>query len=506
LQNNDRFINVKDSPYLDSNIFCSYVDELQFYDKYKGDKRFSVMSLNVQSLPAKFNEFAEMLSHMSNNKCEPDVICLQETWRITDPELYKIAGYQCPVFKLRESMQGGGVTIYVKDCHHFKVIDKYSSSVDKVAETLFVEIISKDKNKLFFGSIYRTNAKYTSLSEKVQNEMFLDLISNILSNINETGAQAYIAGDFNIDVLKLNSSDFVDDYINSHHSQSHSHSQKMNGFLQIISKRTRCTRHTATLLDHVLTNDSRSSYESCIIVNKLSDHFPVVSFCTKNKVIKEQYVETRFINENSVLTFKLELSKLSWNDVIECQDTQLSFDMFLSNFLDLYNLFFPKKKVKLNRNIHKLEPWFTNELLISHRKKLYLGKCAARNPTKLNVNKYKLYRNIYNSVVRNSKKLYYETELEKHKNYLRVMWDILRRAIRKTKSKNSFISSIKVNGEELSDPKIFADRFNTFLLPLPLKFQTKFTPLLDHLSGLLTMGRICLFLTYPITLFLTLNF
>jgi hypothetical protein len=453
LQNNDRFINVNDSPYFDSNILCSYIDELQFYDKFKDDKRLSVMSLNVQSLPAKFNEFAEMISHMLFYKCEPDVICIQETWRIADPELYKIEGYQCPVFKIRESMQGGGVAIYVKDCYNFKVINEYSSSVDKVAETLFIEMISKDKNKFIFGSVYRTNAKYTSLSEKAQNEMFLDLISNILSNINETGSQAYIAGDFNIDVLKLNSNDFVDDYINNIF---------LNGFLQIISKPTRCTRHSATLLDHILTNDVRSSYESCIIVNKLSDHFPVVTFCTKNKAIKEQYVETRFINENSISAFKHELSQISWNDVIECQDTQLSFDLFLSNFLDLYNLFFPKTKVKLNRNIHKLEPWFTNGLLISRRKKLYLGKCAARNPTEPNVNLYKSYRNIYNSVIRNSKKLFYEAELEKHKNNLRVTWDILRRAIKKTKSKNSFISSLKVNGEEITDPKVLANCFNTF--------------------------------------------
>jgi hypothetical protein len=193
-------------------------------------------------------------------------------------------------------------------------------------------------------------------------------------------------------------------------------------------------------------------------------------------VYKEQYVETRFINENNILAFKSELSKLSWNDVTECNYTQQSFDIFLSNFLDLYNLFFPKKRVKLNRNIHKLEPWFTNGLLISRRKKLYLGKCAARNPTENNLNLYKRYRNLYNTLIRASKKLYFESELEKHKNNLKVTWDIVRKAIRKTKSKNSFISNIKVNGVELSDPKAIANCFNIFFTTIASDISDEIHP------------------------------
>jgi hypothetical protein len=119
LQDDDRFLNVNDSLYVDSNIICSYIDELLFYDKYKNDKRLSVMSLNIQSLPAKYFEFEEMIKHMSLNNCEPDVICLQETWKIPDPELFCIEGYHCPVFKLRDNMQGGGVAIYVKKILQF---------------------------------------------------------------------------------------------------------------------------------------------------------------------------------------------------------------------------------------------------------------------------------------------------------------------------------------------------------------------------------------------------
>jgi hypothetical protein len=126
-------------------------------------------------------------------------------------------------------------------------------------------------------------------------------------------------------------------------------------------------------------------------------------------------------------------------------------------------MYFPKKKVKLNKNIHKLEPWFSNGLLVSRRRKLYLAKCAARNPTLTNKNAYSVYRNLYNIVIRTSKKMYYENELKKHKSNLKVTWDLLRKAIRKNKSKNLTISTIKVNGIEINDPKVIGTVLMNFL-------------------------------------------
>jgi hypothetical protein len=149
------------------------------------------------------------------------------------------------------------------------------------------------------------------------------MLSNILSDINEVGIPAHVTGDFNIDVLKFKSNDYVNEYVNG---------VFLNGFLQIITGPTRCTSNTATLLDHVLTNDMRSTYESCIIINKISDHFPIVAFCENVKIHADQYIETRFITENNVLNFKLNLSNLNWNDILECDDTQVSYDLFLDTF------------------------------------------------------------------------------------------------------------------------------------------------------------------------------
>jgi len=49
----DQFMN---SPYDSSNFNCSYVDPLSFCNTYKNNGKFSIMSFNIQSLSAKFND------------------------------------------------------------------------------------------------------------------------------------------------------------------------------------------------------------------------------------------------------------------------------------------------------------------------------------------------------------------------------------------------------------------------------------------------------------------
>jgi hypothetical protein len=77
----------------------------------------------------------------------------------------------------------------------------------------------------------------------------------------------HIFGDFNIDLLKYPDNNFAFDYIESVFSY---------GFLQTITKPTRCVGNSATLTDHALTNNLVTSYESCIITTRLPDHFPII--------------------------------------------------------------------------------------------------------------------------------------------------------------------------------------------------------------------------------------
>ena len=71
-----------DSPYSNLNVQCSYFDENQFINNFKILKNISILSLNIQSLPSKFAEFQELIQNLQINKCEPDILSIQETWQI----------------------------------------------------------------------------------------------------------------------------------------------------------------------------------------------------------------------------------------------------------------------------------------------------------------------------------------------------------------------------------------------------------------------------------------
>jgi hypothetical protein len=139
---------ITDSPYSQSNFNTNYLDTLQFSEKFRNNKRLSLMSLNIQSLPSKFESLKEFICELSNTNCSPDVICLQETWNIIDPNLFSLPGYQPLIFNNRSSSQGGGVGIYIKSDLSFKILKDKSIFIDKLYESLFVEICNKFGKKL----------------------------------------------------------------------------------------------------------------------------------------------------------------------------------------------------------------------------------------------------------------------------------------------------------------------------------------------------------------------
>jgi hypothetical protein len=76
-------------------------------------------------------------------------------------------------------------------------------------------------------------------------------------------------GDFIVDVIKYKSCPFASSLIDLLFSL---------GLIQIINKPTRCTDHSATLIDHIYTNNVHlSNISSYIFISQLSDYFPIIT-------------------------------------------------------------------------------------------------------------------------------------------------------------------------------------------------------------------------------------
>ena len=458
---------INDSPYEGSKISCEYYDNVQFVSKFQNAQNISLLSINIQSITAKFDEFTDFLQSFNNFKF--DVICLQELWKMHNPESFNLNGFHKLNFKSRApNVQGGGVGIFINEKLCVINLPEYSIFVDKIVETLFVEIELPNKKKIIVGTVYRPNSAYINMSSTQQLLQFNEAINSILCKINTAGKKVYILGDFNIDLLKIEQHKPTADYVNSLFS---------HGCLQLMTIPTRCIHNSATLIDHIITNDNLSSYTCGALSTRVSDHFPVFCFLNANKPKNcHRFVKSRNFGPATIQKFKENLSNIHWENVMDSTDPQSSIDSFLKTFLELYNLHFPEKQTKFNKNFNGKEKWMTAGLLVSRREKISLCSLSIKKPTVANISAFKKYRNIYNTTIRAAKKLYFDTELKKTQKNLKQNWKILKEAIKSNKNKSNTVDFLNVNGISTSDPEVIAETFNQHFSTMAEKVAKKIVP------------------------------
>ena len=96
-----------------------------------------MMHFNTRSLTKNFVSFYDVVSNLPN---DPDIICISETRLYDEKPLSNVSieGYN---FIHTPTKTGcGGVAIYIKDSLEFEVLNKFSKSLENIAESVFIEI------------------------------------------------------------------------------------------------------------------------------------------------------------------------------------------------------------------------------------------------------------------------------------------------------------------------------------------------------------------------------
>jgi hypothetical protein len=152
------------------------------------------------------------------------------------------------------------------------------------------------------------------------------------------------------------------------------------------------------------------------IIVDISDY--LISFIqpegSRTRVSRDPQYNRSFNNAN-MSNFKESLSNLAWNNVIMCNNVDEAYDEFWSDFKTLFDLHFPLKKQKFNRNIHKINKFMTQGLLTSRQRKNELLKLYVKNRNFESRQLYCNYRNLYNKILRACKKLYYSDHINANK-------------------------------------------------------------------------------------------
>ena len=104
---------------------CShYVDRDNLTEYMKNNKnRFTILSLNCQSINAKFNEISLLVNSLTEANLPLSAICLQESWlKDQNTTLYDIPNYNI-ISQKATCSKHGGLIIYLHKRFSFKMID-----------------------------------------------------------------------------------------------------------------------------------------------------------------------------------------------------------------------------------------------------------------------------------------------------------------------------------------------------------------------------------------------
>ena len=152
---------------------CPYVfDDEMNLDAVQVDSFFHVMHINIRSYIKNETKLKMMLDQYLQDNLVFDVILICESFiTLQNLCLVNLPGYQC-YNKNRETRQGGGIMIFVRD--GLRTTEILSTPFNDVTESLFVNITFGSKS-LCVGEIYRVPNSNLGQFEKDYCEIFNSL-------------------------------------------------------------------------------------------------------------------------------------------------------------------------------------------------------------------------------------------------------------------------------------------------------------------------------------------
>ena len=411
----------------------------------------SLFSLNCRGLSAHWDSFKLLVSEMETEKVCLDVIALSEIWRFPDTTSFKLEGFSPMKHKLRPENDDvkGGVGIFVRENFTFHERSDISVFIPHVCETIFIEIEMPNTKNIVIGSLYRPNT-----APKADMDIFMSSLSDIVDIINQENKEIILLGDFNIDLLKFEKHEKTNCFLNDIISQ---------GLFPIITKPTRITEHSATLIDHIHTNITSKEVTSGIVITDLADHFGC--FCVLSDRIKNrsnQIKTVRSFSQQNVDYFNELLLQSDYTGILSSLCVDDCYDKFLEMYQTAYETAFPIKTIRIKSKYTRKEPWISQGLLVSSRHKNKLLHKKLKKPTVQNIEKYKKYSNLFSKLCRLSKQLYMTNKLHAYQNDIKKTWSLLNDMIHKSKTTKMLPTKFIIGNTQITDDEEIAKEFNKF--------------------------------------------
>ena len=471
----------------ESNNAFSRASELLVNCRYKQpsvispprDSELSTFSLNIRTLVNKIEKLRDNIALYEKF----DVLLFNETNCIKEKLPNGISdvtlpGFHDPILQnpIRRTGKGGGLAIYVNkracnDADNIVPFIPYSEPENNSGEFQFVKLqeCKGHRKTVILGNVYRSPSNRPEKFNKYYEMILQKLNSNRYAN-----KVKYIVGDFNQDLIKHDDDMDCQNLIESAHN---------HGFAQIVSRPTRITEHSATLIDHVYTNDLDTALSCNILTVDLSDHLAThtkISLGSSTLASRinithsrQEKTEFRIFNEANHETFKNLINEETWHEIYDDMDAQTAYDKFEEIYLKHYNSAYPSISNRIRRKNERQnpKPWILPWLEDACARKQKAFYEFVKTPSPVNKAKYEKLQIFCEKHVDIAKIKYRKAYFERYQNDSRKQWQMISSLLgRKNKTPN-FTKITDCDGTTATTPESIADSFNNYFSTVACKLK-----------------------------------
>ena len=434
----------------DSNFLCNVIKDSNYFtdeklcNTLKNKNGLSIVHFNARSLNANFRNIEMYFSELD---FKFDIIAVTETWfhENTHTSVFNIMGYDM-YHVPRSGAKGGGVALYINSSLKCKKIESKSVCVEDIFECITVDVSLDGTKNVIVACVYR---KPGFLIENFTVGLE-DLFCNVKNKV------IYITGDFNIDLLKSDTHSPTKQFIDTMYSL---------GLYPLITRPSRITSHSATLIDNIFTNELRHENISGLVLNDITDHLPV--FTLYDYRVRRQNdnlgVCHRKMDDQAIQRLFSELETHDWEPVYSKNNVNMSYEVFVKQFGTIVDKNCPKS-VKYMKNGTETKPWLSKCLINACRKKNMLYVNFLKSKLQVDELKYKTYKNKLTKILRAAERAYYNEQLNKQKNNMKTTWKILNEVIKGTAVSSKIPDVFLEHDKEIHNRKEIANAFNNFFV------------------------------------------
>ena len=294
----------------------------------------------------------------------------------------------------------------------------------------------------------------------------MDYVNSIMEKIHQENKLCLVMGDFNIDLLKIESHSGSDDFLDMIGSYF---------FQPYILQPTRVRDHSATLIDNIFFNSIEHYVISGNLTYSLSDHLPNFIIIKKIPVLPRNvriyrrdysnFNKAALINDIEMLDWQLLLGTTS--------DPSIIFDRFYSSILEVIDQHIPIKQMSRKELKLKSKPWITSAIKKSILVKNKLHKNFLKTKSAYYFSKFKYYRNKLNHLLKIQKRKYYNEYFIKNLSDSKRVWKGIKQIIHVKPQTDQSIIKLIDNGREITENDSIANTFNKYFCKIGEELATQ---------------------------------